>query len=458
MLPFSADPNAGISADALLNRAEAAFHSAQVEACLDALDRLRALPDLEAKHWQAIAARYRALHHAEDAIKAYKQAARLTPKAIAPRADLAHYLQILGRFDEAETLYRRLIKSHPNQPELYRMFLGTKRLNKGDPLIRQMQKLWSHPRLNDFGRMHLGFALGKAAEESGGRPFAYLHAANQAQSRLAPFDRSARQAEFEAYLAAQNGADLAPLPGDVSLRPVFICGMPRSGTSLVEQIIARHSEASAGGELSHALRLAVSRFGKGNAIAPLDSLSPQALHAYADEYLKLASRDCRRTSGVITDKSILSYQIFGLIHRAMPGARLIVVHRDPRDIALSIYKNHFALGTHRYANDLGDIAFAIKAFRRAIAYWRERLPGQVFEIHYEDLVRDPAQNARALIGAAGLDWQEACLESHKAAGPVQTLSLMQVRQPIHAGRPAAWKNYEAQLEPFIRAWGDEPWE
>lgn len=431
------------------------YELGDVAACLTHLDRATTLAGAEPALWLTAAGRYRALGRSEQAIAAYETAAKLSPKEIRPQADLAHYLQALGRFDEAEALFRKLIRKHPAQTELYRMFLGTKKLKAGDPLIRQMQKLWAEPRLNEPGRMHLGFALAKAMEDSGARDkvFGYLNKANALQAKAAPFDRDARRAEVDAFLAAQDG-DLSPLPGDMALRPVFVCGMPRSGTTLVEQIIARHSQASAGGEMGHALRLAARSFG----FQPVDSLSPEALRDWSGQIQRLAARDCGRAQGVVTDKSIQSFLIFGLIHRAMPGARLIVVHRDPRDVALSIYKNFFAPGTHRYANALADIAFAIKEFRRCVAHWKDRLPGVIHEIRYEDLVSDQARHARALVAAAGLDWEDACLDSHNVAGAVQTLSLAQVRQPIHAGRKAAWKAYETELQPFIDAWGDEPWD
>ena len=160
----------------------------------------------------------------------------------------------------------------------------------------------------------------------------------------------------------------------------------------------------------------------------------------------------------LTDKSIMAYLIYGLLHATLPNARFIVVHRDPRDIALSIYKNHFSAGTHRYANDLAAIAEVIKSFRQIIAHWRDTLPDRFAEIRYEDLVSDPETQSKHLIAAAGLDWEDQCLNFHEKGGTVKTLSLHQVRQPIYKSSAAAWRRYETELQPFIDAWGDTPWD
>ncbi len=453
-----ADPGQA-EAQFLLSRL--AYDAAETEACLKHLDAALSAAPGNATLWFAAAQRYEALGRAEDALAAYDRAAALTPKDLKAKVERARFLQVLGRFDEAETAFRKLLRRNPEDPELYRVFLGAKQLRKGDPLIRQMLQLWKHPRLNDTGRMHLGFALAKGMEEIGetGKVFGFLARANAAQRKAAPYDRTAREAEWQATLAAQDLPDYATSGDPMSLRPVFITGMPRSGTTLTEQIIARHSAVSAGGELGHALKQAVALFGQGQDMTPLADIPAGALSDWAQRYQRLAHRDTGRESGVVTDKSIQSHMILGLIRHGMPGAKIVVVHRDPRDIALSIYKNHFRLGTHRYANDLADIADEIRRFRRSIAHWRARLPqGTLLEMRYEDLVGDPESNARRLVAHAGLDWEDACLTSHKAEGAVQTLSLAQVRKPIHTGRREAWRKFEAELQPFIEAWGDEPWD
>ena len=374
------------------------------------------------------------------------------PRALKPRADKAHFLQLAGRFDAAETLFRKLLRQNPYEGQLYRMFVGGTRLARGDPLIAAMLKAMKHPRLTDNSRMHLGFALAKAMEDTGqaDKVFGYLRLANGLQQRAFPFDRAERLAELDHVLAAQEGLRPLPVSADTP-RPILVCGMPRSGTTLAEQIIAAHSQVRAGGEMGHALRLAYQGFGAGPRFS-LAGATPESLGRYAAAYRQAARASTHADAPCVTDKAIQSYMVFGLIHAAMPDARLIVVQRDPRDIALSIYKNPFAEGTHRYANDLADIAWMIRQFQRCVAHWKERLPGLIHEIRYEDLVSDPEAQSRALIAAAGLAWEDGCLDFHRSTSTVKTLSVAQVRQPIHAGRREAWRRYEAEMQPFTEAW------
>ncbi|MCA0940467.1 sulfotransferase [Salipiger pacificus] len=450
------------------NRADLAFQLSQIcyeqgdrEACLRYLDRAVELAPNQPQVTATAIARYRALDRPDAALAALERQIAAEPKAIKPRADKAHYLQLLGRFDEAEKLFRALIKRHPNEPELYRIFLASKKLAPGDPLLRAMEKLWARRDLSDRQRMHLGFALAKVMEETGQRAkvFPYLTRANALQRKAAPFDSAAQAREFAAVRRAQEGLAPAPPPEEPpALRPIFVTGMPRSGTTLVERILGAHPGVSAGGELGHALKLAYGHFGAGEQMRPIAQEPPERVAAFAAQYMRLAARDTGRSLGAITDKSILCHLIFGLLDHALPGAKIIVVHRDPRDIALSIYKNHFVPGTHRYANDLAEIATAIKRFRANVAHWKEALPDRLHEIRYEALVEDPEPQARALVAAAGLDWDPACLDTRAAQGAVKTLSVSQARQPIYRGSAQAWKKFETELAPFIEAWGEEPWD
>ncbi|SFE32107.1 tetratricopeptide repeat-containing sulfotransferase family protein [Roseivivax sediminis] len=371
----------------------------------------------------------------------------------------AVYLQHVGRFDAAETLLRDLIARHPREGVLYRTLFATLKISPDEPLLPRLETLLARRDMADNSRADAHFAMAKAREDIGDTAavFPHLDIANRLQRAAAPYDPAAQAREHDGLFAAQKDADLAPVPGSPAPRPVFVIGPPRAGTTLAERILAGHAGVTAGGELAHALRLVASGFNRGGALAPLDGVTQGALQALARRYLDQVRFDTGAAGGVVTDKSIQSHLVLGYLARALPEARFVSVRRDPRDTALSIYKTHFRTGTHRYSNALADIALALKTQRAIMAHWRDRLPDRVTEIAYEDLVSDPEPAARALAAAAGLDFAPESLDTTRP-GRVRTLSVAQARQPIHAGRRAAWRAYETELQPFLDAWGDDPWD
>lgn len=404
--------------------------------------------------WKLATDLYAALGETDQVLAAHDALIRLNPKGIKPKADKAFYLQSAGRLVEAEKLLRKLLKQSPLDGELYRMLAIAHKFVPGDPLIRDMQKAFAHPRQTNISKMHMAFALAKAMEDSGAydQVFKALRLANGLQRETYPSNLDAREAERRGVLAAQSDPSPNPVTQAGSPTPVFVTGMPRSGTTLVEQIIASHSRVLAGGEMGHALKIAYGLFGAGQHMTPLPGIAKERLAEYAQRYRQALRSSVLGAGAYVTDKSIKSELVFGLIRAAMPDARFVVVHRDPRDIALSIYKNYFHDGRHRYSNDLAEIAATIHSFQETVAFWKAHDPEMIHEVHYEDLVTDPEPQSRALIAAAGLEWEDQCLDFHKSKAVVKTLSLAQVRQPIHAGRTKAWQRYEADLKPFSDAW------
>lgn len=416
------------------------------------------LPNEPALLSEAIAI-YTTLDDQDKAITLYDRMIARAPKEIGPRSEKALFLQHAGRFDDANDIFKSLLKKHPAQPSLYRMFFTGFKVGEGNPLVGKLKQALANPKVPANVKHEGYFALAKAAEDQGqfDTAFAHLKTANALQRKLAPYDAARNQREATMFRNAQEAVPLPVAADDRPLQPLFVTGLPRSGTTLIEQILAAHSKASAGGELSHALKLIGSAFDAKGAAVPLKDMTPTALKSFATSYLQLATRDTGVTSGLITDKSIQNHLIFGYLAKAFPNAKFLVVHRDARAVAISIYKNFFATGTHRYSNDLVDIAKVIKAFRENVNYWKERMPDRIYEVYYDQLVADPETQARALIDAAGLEWEDACLEFHKAKNRVKTLSVAQVRQPINKGSSQAWKRYEKDLQPFIEEWGDDPW-
>src|SRR5690606_18247052 len=219
------------------------------------------------------------------------------------------------------------------------------------------------------------------------------------------------------------------IEGTTDFAPIFVTGMPRSGTTLIEQIIASHSSVTGAGEIGECARAAQ--------VLITDPKNPMKMHPPAmDEIAGLGRRfetfirERFPESDRITDKSIQTYMYLGLVKLALPKSRFVIVRRDPRDNLLSIYKNKFPDDTHLYAYDQRDLAKFYGTFVDMIDFWRERVPDWFYEVQYEDLVANPEEETRKLIAACGLEWEDACLSFHENKRKVETLSVYQVRQPI----------------------------
>lgn len=437
------------AAEPLFHLGRIARAKGELNAARGLLEQAQALRPKEPTILQALAEVQGLCGDSPAALASHDALIKLAPGHPKPLADKALYLQQLGEFDAADAAFRKALRRAPDSGELYRMWLGSKRLAKGDPLIRKMQQLFTHPKMSEAGRIHLGFALAKAMEETGAhdKVFGYLNIANRLQRKAYPYDPAARDAEVAGIMRASNSL---PSPADTDFAPIIVTGMARSGTTLFEQILGAHDAVTAGGELAIGLRLAYGMFGTPPGIAPLAGMTPETLNAFAARYEAQARARVAQPELRITDKSIQNHLILGHLHAAMPRAGLIVVKRDPRDIALSIYKNHFAGGTHRYSNDLADIARYIRSFERIVAFWKERV--RVQEVSYDELIAAPEEKARALVEGLGLPWQPQCLEFYKQGGTVKTLSIAQVRRPVYKSSGGAWRRYETEMQPFIEAW------
>ncbi|MCE6967768.1 tetratricopeptide repeat-containing sulfotransferase family protein [Cereibacter sphaeroides] len=362
-------------------------------------------------------------------------------------------LQGRGAFAEAEALLRRAIALSPGTGEFYRLLSASLKMTADDPLLAEMQRRFDDSATAEVDRMHLGFALAKAMEDlkRHDRVFTYLRPANELMRKAHPYDIATRRAEVDGILRAF--ADFAPLPaeGRSDFAPAFVTGMPRSGTTLVEQIIASHSRMTGGGEVGVAARevqkVVLDAQGRHRAWG---DIAPDEVAAMGQRYEATLRR--RFPDAVqVTDKSIQTHAWMGFIAEALPKAKFVVVRRDPRDTALSIYRNVFAENTHLYAYDLHDLGLYFRMFEELIDFWRAKMPGGFHEVQYEELVANPEAESRRLIAACGLDWEDACLNFHENKRRVETLSLYQVRQPIYATSTKAWERHREDLAGFIAA-------
>lgn len=246
--------------------------------------------------------------------------------------------------------------------------------------------------------------------------------------------------------------------GNTSDTPVFILGMPRSGTSLVEQILASHSRVHGSGEREEMLQLADSLSEQINDSRPypdcIDALSREATTDLANQFLGILRRSDPHALR-ITDKMPGNFHHVGLIATLFPKAQIIHCQRDPRDTCLSIFFGDF-VGSHAYSYDLTNLGRYYRQYERLMAHWHQVLPGRILDVRYEELVEDQETWSRRMVSHCGLDWEARCLDFHKTARNVRTRSNMQVRQPIYRSSVERWRAYEPHLEPLLAALEADP--
>ncbi|HEV2531354.1 tetratricopeptide repeat-containing sulfotransferase family protein [Phenylobacterium sp.] len=384
------------------------------------------------------------------AAQAYGRAAELRPEAVETRRALATALAILGRTDEAIAQHRILARTPAERwAALTRIAL----LDPGaidDDDLAAMGPAADDPRLDAQTRTGLLFALGEALDARGqgdaafdayaaGNRLKHATLAPHAAEASAVAARHVRETVTPGWLAAHQGR------GAGTVAPIFIVGFPRSGSTLIEQILAGHSGVQAMGETGLLPRLVAGGYPQG----PKGSA---AIHALADRYLAaLRERGWDGASRVV-DKTLENHLHVGLIHLMFPKAVILHSLRDPVDTGFACFRQLFADGNETLY-DLAEIGAEYRRYRDVMAHWDAVLPGRVVEVRYEALVADPEAGIRALGAATGLPWDPAALRFFERERPVATASAVQVRRPIHAGSVARWRRHAAKLAPLIEALG-----
>ena len=406
----------------------------------------------------ALARSFIAVEKFKQAVATFDRLAKLSPKNAKPLADKALLLQQMGDMDAANQALRRALRLDPLNGSLLRMLSASSRLEPDDPDVSRFLDVWDSGGLAQDDQAEAGFALAKVLGKPG---FRYLEKANALLDAMHPFDLGNRGDEIASLKRsfASNPWQVPSAFPDASQRPIFVTGLPRSGTTLVEQILGTHSQVQVAGETGLPLRAAYSVLWNAGTVRMMNKLSGTELATIASRYLE-GMVHFHQVSGVFTDKSIQTVLVAGVFKHVLPSARCILVRRDPRDIGWSIYRNHFAAGTHTYSNNLRNIADYIRSTEEILTFWRKEMPDAFLEVRYEDLVTNPEPEIRRILGYCDLPWEEDCLFPEKSRAMVKTLSIEQVRSPISPKSIGGWRAYADELAPLIEALGDlsAPWD
>ena len=380
----------------------------------------------------------------------HKNAREFFQRAVAARPDVPQYLfnlaateRMTGALKEAEehcdaaiALDRRYGLAHYLRSDL--------RIQTADRNhIEEMEALIRDGRLARPSEIMLRFALGKECEDLDlhDRAFDHVEAGCDLQHRSTPHDHAAGIAEIDRIIQTHTRSwiNSAP-PGHFAAAPVFVAGLPRTGTTLVERIIVSHSAMSSVGETG-AFAVEMSRAMKD----PAAQADPAAIgRRYVDS--ATAFRELENVRFV--DKTLQNYLYCGLIHAALPAAKIVLVQRHPLDACWAIYKAHFQ-GKFSFSYHQTELAEYYLAYRRLARHWRATLPPDVLlEINYEDIVRDQAAASRRLIDFVGLPWDDEVLRFHESPAPSATASAVQVRRPIYSSSVGKWRHHEERLAPL----------
>jgi len=362
-----------------------------------------------------------------------------------------------GETEEARQVLRRAAESDTNCGAAWLSFGDLVKFEAGDPAFAAMEaRLAESERRRPGEAQTLHFALGKAYLDVGdsGRAFAHLDAGNRMKRAQLAYDADANHARAAAIAAAFSAETFTRFAGAGSpaATPIFVVGMPRSGTTLIEQILASHPTILGAGEL-HVLPHIVAAIG--GLPDGLGALTPDDLAGLGDDYLAQAGEPPAGKTRVV-DKLPGNFVNAGLIRLILPEARIIHVRRDAVDTCLSCYSKAFKAANLPYTYDQTELGLFYRDYEALMAHWRATLPATHFlEVEYEAVVDDLEAQARRMIAFLGLTWDPACLEFHRTKRPVRTASVNQVRKPIYRGSVGRWRQHAAYLGPLLKALGVE---
>lgn len=387
----------------------------------------------------------------DEALPLFQRTVEARGDVVDYRFNLASTLGFFGRVDEAAAQYEAILALEPAHGRAHLGLAGLRRRARPDGVARIEAVLGNIADPLEKVRLHYAAAAALEDLKDHDRAFSHLSQGNAIHRRQLAYDQADDAAVFDAVRRTFAGE--LPLLPDSTLEdaPLFVVGLPRTGTTLVDRIVSSHHAVTSAGELQ-AMPLAVKQLAQTRSRLVLDpdtvvATKGTSAQALGELYLSRARQNAGAQSARFTDKFPLNFLYIGWILQAFPNARVLCLRRGAMDSVWSNFKHLFAIGSpyYRWSYDLMDTARYVLQFQRLMAFWRQRFPGRIHEVTYEWLVADQEANTRKMLAYCGLDWDPASLDFQNNTAAVATPSAQQVREPINARAVGRWRAYEDHL-------------
>jgi Tfp pilus assembly protein PilF len=399
---------------------------------------------------------YSSVNKYEEAKYNFKKAIEINPKFSFAFLNLASVNVSFGKFDEAKKALLEAIAISPNLIHAHRLMSRLIKYTKNHKHLNQLLKLHNETELNnDERKMNLAFALGKAFEDTKefDKSFSFYNEANELFRKNIKFSIKTEKEKFNEIKDVYNEKIFAKYDGAgyQESKPIFIVGMPRSGTTLIEQILSSHPEVFGADEIEFIPNIIRKQFGNQNInlfyneVVKFDKTNFKKFGAEYNEMINKLSNNANRT----TDKLPSNFDSIGFIKLILPNAKIIHCTRNSNDTCLSIFKNHFTSGKINFAYDLNEIVAYYSLYNDLMKHWESVLPDFMFNVSYENLIKNPDQVIKTMLKNCDLEWSNNCLAFYKNNRAIKTASDVQVRNKLYKSSINSWKNYEKYVSSFF---------
>ena len=378
------------------------------------------------------------------AVLSYKKAVEIKPTYAEAYNNIGNILREKGELKGATESFKQALKCNPTYAEAYHNFSKIKNYNKFDKQIKQMKAIYQDHDISDDERCHICFALAKVSEDLGELEKAFYHfrEGNALRKKILSYDITDDQNLFATLIKVDSGAPqnaFLPPQRSAKITPIFILGMPRSGTTLTEQIISSHSKVTGAGELGF-----IEKFGSKIAIGE-QRVTKNNLLNFRQNYLSSITR-LADGNPFVTDKMPHNFRYVGLICRAFPEAKIIHLKRNAAATCWSNFKSYFAAASLGYCYNLDDLVIYYSLYEGLMKFWHDRYLSRIYDMDYDQLTIDQVDATKKLIHGLDLNWEEACLSPEKNMRSIQTASQQQIRKKVYKGSSQNWHKFEPLLD------------